>query len=158
MGLLRTSLSPLIACLLLGAGPASSQPPFITFESGHVRPIALSPDGSKLYVVNTPDNRLEIFAIDAGSLSHTDSVPVGMEPVAVAALDDANDDRVWVVNHLSDSVSIVDLSASPPRVVAHAAGRATSPATSSSPAPAAIARSSPRPTAASTARTARSPG
>src|SRR5262249_36808757 len=39
---------------------------------------------------------------------------VGFEPVAVAAYDAAT---VWVVNHLSDSVSIVDVSASPPRVV-----------------------------------------
>ena len=38
----------------------------------------------------------------------------GMEPVSVAA---RNDNEVWVVNHLSDSVSIVDLSASPAKVV-----------------------------------------
>jgi hypothetical protein len=37
-----------------------------------------------------------------------------MEPVAVAA---RSNTEVWVVNHLSDSVSIVDLSATPPRVV-----------------------------------------
>ena len=43
-----------------------------------------------------------------------------MEPVAVAA---RSNTEVWVVNHLSDSVSIVDLAASPPRVVAHAARR-----------------------------------
>src|SRR5678810_306883 len=32
------------------------------------------------------------------------SIPVGLEPVAVAAL---SEDEVWVVNHVSDSVSIV---------------------------------------------------
>src|SRR5690606_29288109 len=37
----------------------------------------------------------------------------GMEPVAVAA---RTDTEVWVVNHLSDSVSIVDLSNAPGRV------------------------------------------
>ena len=42
------------------------------------------------------------------------SVPVGMEPVAVAA---RNDDEVWVVNFLSDSVSVVDVSTSRPRVI-----------------------------------------
>ncbi|HMF04253.1 MAG TPA: hypothetical protein VKH17_05520, partial [Acidimicrobiia bacterium] len=39
---------------------------------------------------------------------------MGLEPVAVAA---RSEDEVWVVNHLSDSVSVVDVSASPPRVV-----------------------------------------
>jgi len=33
--------------------------------------IALSPDGNTLYAVNTPDNRLEIFSVSAGGLTHT---------------------------------------------------------------------------------------
>ncbi|HEU4535557.1 MAG TPA: beta-propeller fold lactonase family protein, partial [Polyangiaceae bacterium] len=41
-------------------------------------------------------------------------MPVGLEPVAVAARDDG---EVWVVNHLSDSVSVVKLSAGGARVV-----------------------------------------
>ena len=32
---------------------------FTTFETGHVRPLALSSDGTRLYAVNTPDNRVE---------------------------------------------------------------------------------------------------
>lgn len=40
-------------------------------------------------------------------------MPVGLEPVAVAA---RTNGEVWVVNHLSDSVSIVDVAAAPPRV------------------------------------------
>ena len=60
---------------------------FVTFESGQVRPLALSPDGSRLFAVNTPDNRLEIFTVDASGLTHAGSVPVGLEPVAVAARD-----------------------------------------------------------------------
>ncbi len=86
---------------------------FVTFESGQVRPLALSADGKRLYAVNTPDGRLEIFTVTATSLIHTASVPVGMEPVAVAERDAS---EVWVVNHLSDSVSIVDVSAAQPRV------------------------------------------
>ena len=93
--------------------PAAAQTDFVTFESGQVRPLATSPDGSQLFAVNTPDNRLEVFDIVAGTLVHADSIPVGMEPVAVAA---RNDDEVWVVNHLSDSVSIIDLTATPPAV------------------------------------------
>jgi len=96
---------------MLGAGSAAAQQPtFIAFDSGHVRPLTLSPDGSRLFAVNTPDNTLEIFSVGGGGLTFQSSVPVGMEPVAVAA---RNDDEVWVVNHLSDSVSIVDVSGVP---------------------------------------------
>jgi YVTN family beta-propeller protein len=87
---------------------------FVTFESGQVRPLALSPDGTRLYAVNTPDDRLEIFSVAPGGLTHLGSVQVGLEPVAVAA---RTNGEVWVVNHLSDSVSIVDVATAPPRVV-----------------------------------------
>jgi YVTN family beta-propeller protein len=102
----------LALCLAFLSTPALAS--FVTFESGQVRPLAMSPDGTQLFAVNTPDNTLEIFTIGAGTLTKTGSVPVGLEPVAVAA---RTDTEVWVVNHLSDSVSIVDLAASPPRVV-----------------------------------------
>ncbi len=84
--------------------PTSSS--YTLFESGQVRPLARSPDGKLLFAVNTPDNRLEVFRIASGGLIHRGSVPVGLEPVAVAA---RSDDEVWVVNHLSDSVSVVRL-------------------------------------------------
>lgn len=86
---------------------------FVTFESGQVRPMAMSPDGTKLFVTNTPNSSLEIYAVSGAGLTFTSSVPVGMEPVAVAALSNT---EVWVVNHLSDSVSIVDVSLSPAKV------------------------------------------
>ena len=63
----------------------------------------------------------------------------------------ARDDEVWVVNHLSDSVSIVDVDDR--RSAARRRARcssATSRATSCSPAPSASARSSPPRTAART--------
>ncbi|KYF84154.1 hypothetical protein BE17_34435 [Sorangium cellulosum] len=94
------------ATLLTAAPPAAAATPFTTFESGQVRPMALSPDGKLLFAVNTPDNRLEIFRVHANRLQLKASVPVGLEPVAVAA---RGDDEVWVVNHLSDSVSVVDV-------------------------------------------------
>jgi hypothetical protein len=107
------ALAVLFAAGIGCAFAANAQTSFVTFESGQVRPLALSPDGAKLFAVNTPDNRLEVFNVGAGAIVHTDSIPVGMEPVAVAA---RNNTEVWVVNHLSDSVSVVDLSATPPRV------------------------------------------
>ena len=89
----------------------SAQSSFVEFEGGQVRPLALSPDGTHLFAVNTPDNRLEIFdvATDGSLLARTaatyatHTVPVGLEPVAVAA---RTNTEVWVVNHLSDSVSM----------------------------------------------------
>ena len=88
---------------------------FALFETGQVRPLAISPNGQKLYAVNTPDNRLEIFYITNSGLLHVGSISVGLEPVAVAA---RNDNEVWVVNHLSDSVSVVDTTyATAPRVL-----------------------------------------
>jgi DNA-binding beta-propeller fold protein YncE len=82
----------------------AAPPEFTAFESGQVRPLALSPDGKRLFAVNTPDNRLEIFKITQWGLEHENSVPVGLEPVAVAV---RSNNEVWVVNHLSDSVSVV---------------------------------------------------
>ncbi len=87
---------------------------FTTFESGQVRPLTLSPNGTLLFATNTPDNRIEIFTVSDEGIRHQHSVPVGMEPVAVAA---RTNTEIWVTNHLSDSVSIIDLSSTPPRVI-----------------------------------------
>lgn len=70
----------------------------------------MSGDASKLFAVNTPNGTLEIFNIMPGGLALQARVPVGVEPVAVAA---PNDNEVWVVNHLSDSVSVVSLTGTP---------------------------------------------
>jgi len=118
--LLTASLSVLasvVVALPLGAGARAAFQPamarstaapsrFTLFESGQVRPLALSPSGKLLFAANTPDGRLEVFRIVGHGLEHRASIPVGLEPVAVAA---RSDTEVWVVNHLSDSVSVVEL-------------------------------------------------
>lgn len=83
---------------------------FITFETGQVRPLAKSLDGNKLFALNTPNSSLEIYNITATGLTLNATVPVGMEPTAIAVLSNT---IVWVVNHLSDSVSIIDISGTP---------------------------------------------
>jgi len=96
------------ACaVVVGAQIAARADSFVNFESGQVRPLALSPDGNHLYALNTPDNRVEVFALGTASLTPVGEVEVGLEPVAVAA---RSSSEIWVVNHLSDSVSIVDVS------------------------------------------------
>ena len=92
-------------------GVAEAQ--FTTFESGQVRPLALSAGAARLFAANTPDNRVEIFDVEGDGLRHVESVDVGLEPVALAL---RNEGELWVVNHLSDSVSIVDIGRTPARV------------------------------------------
>ena len=104
------------ACLLSFAllasslGAQAASPSFIAFESGQVRPLAQSLDGSRLYAVNTPNNTLDVFKVTLGGLDLIARVPVGLEPVAVSV---RNDNEVWVINHLSDSVSVVSLDGVP---------------------------------------------
>lgn len=100
----RISVPLLLTATLLIVRNAQASPTYTLFESGQVRPLALSPNGQFLFAANTPDNRLEVFRVKKNRLEHLNSIPVGLEPVAVVA---RSNDEVWVVNHLSDSVSIV---------------------------------------------------
>ncbi|HEV8577489.1 MAG TPA: hypothetical protein VGX68_00285 [Thermoanaerobaculia bacterium] len=126
MAIPRRSVSSLVALFSVVAGLAAALPAeaaahladlksaaqprkFTLFESGQVRPLALSPSGKLLFATNTPDNRLEVFRVKNNRLEPAASIPVGLEPVAVAA---RSDDEVWVVNHLSDSISVVELTES----------------------------------------------
>ncbi len=88
----------------IGSGvPASS---FTNFESAHVSPIAMTPDGTKLLAVNTANNSLEVFTLSATGMMHFASIPVGLDPVTVRA---RTNNEVWVVCQVSDEISIVDL-------------------------------------------------
>ena len=88
----------------------SSPNSYTLFESGAVRPVAVSEDEQRAYVVNTPANCLEIYTITDQGLQFESAVMVGMEPVSVAV---NHENEVWVANHLSDSISIVDVSSRP---------------------------------------------
>jgi len=80
---------------------------FVNFESGHVRPLALTPSGELLLAVNTPDNRVEVIRVaDSGEFVRIAEIVVGLEPVAIVA---RGENEAYVVNHLSDSVSVIDL-------------------------------------------------
>ncbi|MEM9254283.1 MAG: hypothetical protein AAGA91_02485 [Pseudomonadota bacterium] len=79
---------------------------YTLFEYGQTRPIAVSPNGRYLFVANTPANCLEIYNVETDTPELISSVAVGVEPIAVAA---RTNTEIWVVNGLSDSVSIVDI-------------------------------------------------
>ncbi len=100
-----TLAAALGSVVLLGAAHVSAQPSFVAFETGPVRPLALK--NGVLFVTNTPDNRLETFNALTSGITRRSSISVGMEPCAVAVRADGS--QAWVVNHLSDSVSVVDM-------------------------------------------------
>lgn len=86
---------------------AGTNPAYTNFESSQVHPIALTPLRARLLAVNTPDALLEVLAVAPnGDLAPLASIPVGLEPVTVVA---RSDSEAWVVNRLSDTVSIVNL-------------------------------------------------
>ena len=96
-----------LACLCLPLPSASSQS-FVNFEGKLTNPIRLSPDGSRLFAVNTPAAHLSVFDLsDRRHPALIAEIPVGIEPVSVNA---RSNDEVWVVNEVSDSVSIVSVS------------------------------------------------
>lgn len=85
---------------------ASAQGAFVNWESPPVHPVDMTPDGTKLLVVNTPDDRLEIFTLGAALPVHSATIPVGLDPVSVRA---RTNTEAWVVNRVSDTVSVVNL-------------------------------------------------
>jgi YVTN family beta-propeller protein len=74
------------------------------FTSPQANPIALTPDGSRLYVASTTSNLVDV--VDTATNARIQTIEVGMEPVAVAVRPDGL--QVWVSNHVSDSVSVID--------------------------------------------------
>ncbi|MEM7384534.1 MAG: hypothetical protein AAF514_06265, partial [Verrucomicrobiota bacterium] len=115
IGLLAQSLDPVVSAepepIKLSfplTGPDESASDFINFETPQVHPLDLSPGGSQLAACNTPDVRVEIFSLIKGLPQHQLSLAVGVDPVTVRY---RNDDELWVVNQISDSISVISVSA-----------------------------------------------
>ncbi|MCH7703864.1 MAG: hypothetical protein IIB61_02030 [Planctomycetes bacterium] len=102
----RLRLIGMLMIFLLVAPTGWALDTLINWETPHVHPLELTPSGSLLLAVNTPDARLEVFDVTTGMPVHVGAIPVGLDPVAVRA---RTNSEVWVVNHISDTVSIVDL-------------------------------------------------
>lgn len=97
------------ATFLLLADVAAAAP-FFHFEARQTHPIALTPNGARLLALNSPDARLSVFDVSNPANPTpvlVGEIPVGLEPVSVRA---RTDDEVWVVNEVSDTISIVSLS------------------------------------------------
>jgi|GEM_PF-374522 len=77
-------------------------------EARHTHPIGLTPDGTRLLAVDSVNARLSVFDVSGtGAPVRVADIPTGLEPVSVRA---RTNDEVWVVNELSDSVSVISLS------------------------------------------------
>jgi len=79
-----------------------------TFVSPHASPIAVR-DGL-VFVVNTPSDTVDV--INTGTRKIVARVNVGIDPVGIALRPDGKE--VWVSNHVSDSVSVIDNDPSSP--------------------------------------------
>lgn len=119
----RTRFQPALTAVLLlvgltmaGTGEAArARPPheavgFQLFESPQVNPIVLDAAGARLYVANTTANTVTVF--DTAFFYPIATVEVGLDPVSLAIRPNANE--LWVSNHVSDSVSIIDIAPGSP--------------------------------------------
>jgi len=77
-----------------------------SFMSPHAGPIAVR--GGFVYVANTPADTVDV--LDAATGAVVARVSVGVDPVGLAVRPDGSE--LWVSNHVSDSVSVIDLDAS----------------------------------------------
>ena len=74
-----------------------------TFVSPHAAPIAVS--RGRVFVVNTPSDTVDV--LDAARRQILARIRVGVDPVSIAVRPDAKE--IWVSNHVSDSVSVIDI-------------------------------------------------
>lgn len=124
----------MLRCLTILLTLAGLSQAFDHFEPRQVHPVTLTPDGTRLLALHSTAHQLSLF--DLGSPPRhapllVAEIPVSTAPVSVRA---RNNDEAWVVNEVSDSVSVVSLSrqtvidtlrvADEPADVAFAAGKA----------------------------------
>lgn len=80
------------------------------YLSPQTRPMALSNDGERLYVANTTSGTLSVLDVSNPFAPSTlAEVRVGHDPTSVAVLPGlvGGDELIFVVNHVSDSISVV---------------------------------------------------
>ena len=73
-----------------------------TFVSPHASPIVVH--AGRVFVVNTPADTVDVIDAKAAKIVHR--VSVGVDPVSLAMRPDGKE--LWVSNHVSDSVSVID--------------------------------------------------
>ena len=71
--------------------------------SPHAQPITRL--GDHLFVVNTPADTVDVISVKSRKVMHR--IAVGIDPVGLALRPDGKE--LWVANHISDSVSVIDI-------------------------------------------------
>jgi YVTN family beta-propeller protein len=105
---MRSTILTFITALVYSIVAIPVRATYVNFEGKQTSPIRLSADGTRLFAVNTPDARLSVFDVTQPSNPRlVAEIPVGVEPVSV---NPRNNDEVWVVNEVSDSISVVSVS------------------------------------------------
>lgn len=101
------SESPSASAVVVPSAGTPPDTPYQNFESPQTHPLRLSPDGSRLFAANTAAGSVSVFQLDNPSSPRLIAeIPVGLEPVSLWPV---SNDEVWVVNHVSDSVSVVSV-------------------------------------------------
>ena len=113
--LLNVDVAPALAGNLIPVStvPGISAPLSINaghpaFMSPHVNPVVAGPD--YIYVANTPADTVDV--INPWSRSVVQRINVGIDPVSLAVRPDASE--LWVANHISDTISVIDTDALSP--------------------------------------------
>lgn len=97
-----------IVALAFVCAPVNAQTqPFVNWENHPIHALDLNPDRSVLAVAHTADARVQLFDVTNELPLALGHVAVGTDPVAVRF---RTASELWVVNHISDSVSVVDIS------------------------------------------------
>ena len=79
-----------------------------SFVSPHASPIVIN--GNLVFVTNTPADTVDV--IDSQTREVIARIDVGVDPVSIARRPDGKE--VWVSNHISDSISVIDTKESSP--------------------------------------------
>ena len=93
--------------------PISTNAGHPTFMSPHSKPIVIN--GRFVYAANTADDTVDV--IDSVTRQIVVRINVGIDPVGLAVRPDGME--VWVANHVSDTVSVIDTDPANPRAEEH---------------------------------------
>lgn len=103
---IRLFLGCLLSAALIVSAPAAHAA-FQHAEARHTHPVALNAAKTRLVAVDSLNARLSVFDVSGnGAPVLLGQIPTGLEPVSVRF---RTDDEVWVVNELSDSITLISL-------------------------------------------------
>ena len=104
---LLSAIAAALTLYLLAPWAQAQDETFVNFETPPVHPVDLNSSAQLLAVAHLADQRALIFDLTTGAPVLSRSIPVGVDPVSARF---RTDSELWVVNHVSDTITIVDAS------------------------------------------------